>query len=78
MSSIGAATNVYIFFHDPRFGRIWVSDTEMVRNNLAACGKTPFGALVRRPLSARKSCVLGLCPVSAGKLFDVVGFAKQF
>jgi hypothetical protein len=34
MSSIGAATNVYIFFHDPRFGRIWVSDTEMVRNNL--------------------------------------------
>jgi hypothetical protein len=34
MSSISAATNVYIFFHDPRFGRIWVSDTEMVRNNL--------------------------------------------
>jgi hypothetical protein len=34
MSSIGAATNVYIFFHDPRFGRIWVSDTETVRNNL--------------------------------------------
>jgi hypothetical protein len=34
MSFIGPSTNVYIFFHDPRYGRIWVADTELLRNNL--------------------------------------------
>ena len=41
MSFIGPATTVYIFFHDPRYGRIWVADTELVRNKL--------GELVLKP-----------------------------
>jgi hypothetical protein len=32
MSNIGPNTNVYIFFHDPRHGRIWVQDTELILN----------------------------------------------
>jgi hypothetical protein len=46
-------------------------------SDLAACGKRPFEG-VQRLFSARKSCALGLCPVSARKLFNIVGFAKQF
>jgi hypothetical protein len=42
MSNNGPSTNVYIFFHDPRYGRVWVADTELVRNKL--------GVLVLKPI----------------------------
>jgi hypothetical protein len=42
MSLIGPSTNVFIFFHDPRYGRVWVADTELVRNKL--------GELVLKPI----------------------------
>jgi hypothetical protein len=32
MNNIGPSTNVYIFFHDARYVRAWVADTELVRN----------------------------------------------
>jgi hypothetical protein len=32
MSHIGPSTNVYIFFHDSRYGRIWVSGTELIKS----------------------------------------------
>jgi hypothetical protein len=32
MSNISPSTNVYVFFNDPRYGRIWVSDTKLLRN----------------------------------------------
>jgi hypothetical protein len=34
MSFIGPATTVYIFFHDPRYARVWVADTDLARNKL--------------------------------------------
>src|ERR1700693_1213471 len=42
MSNIGPSTNVYIFFNDSRAGRIWVSGTELIKNNL--------GNLVLKPV----------------------------
>ena len=42
MSNIGPSTNVYIFFNDSRYGRIWVSGTELIKNNL--------GELVLKPV----------------------------
>ncbi len=32
MPSINANTNVYIFFHDPSYVRVWVADVESIRN----------------------------------------------
>jgi len=42
MSYINADTPVFVWFHDPRYGRIWLAGAENVRNNL--------GTLILKPL----------------------------
>lgn len=32
MSNISPTTSVYIFFTDPRYGRVWVANTKLLRN----------------------------------------------
>jgi hypothetical protein len=51
MSNIGPSTTVYIFFHDPRYDRVWLASYEIVRNRL--------GDLIMKPeLDADPRCAM--------------------